>query len=84
MVNPETYHSFRTNKNFGMEGNMKESPDKILAKKIVTILHDQKLVSEKKTEKLEKDYAAGNLSSEEWIMLVESELKEVLTHDQKD
>ena len=63
---------------------MKMSPDETLAERIVAKLNEQKLITEKKLEKLKKDYATGSVSIEDWVILAESERKEGIPHDQKN
>jgi hypothetical protein len=54
---------------------MAKTPDEILAENIVEKLRSKGVLDNSELEKLSKLYASGEITTEEWILRVESSLK---------
>jgi hypothetical protein len=54
---------------------MAKTPDEILAQNIVEKLRSKGVLDNSELEKLSKLYASGEITTEEWILRIESSLK---------
>ena len=54
---------------------MAKTPDEILAENIVEKLRSKGVLDNSELKKLSKLYASGEITTEEWILRVESSLK---------